>query len=200
MGDEEMTHAPSNAPSNASSNAPRMQNAMHSAMHERTQRTQLTRRIQDLGENPRVPSAAGPVDKGVPVKQVRIDGVEIQARAWFKLATLAEKRGLTVAQVVAAGVEAMVAEPAYKPEAAQFGRMTTPAERRKMTPRRKQRCSELYAIGLTDREIAKRIGMSDEAVRLWRNNMQLPVIRRGRRSDADLKRIEAITTKASTAA
>lgn len=116
--------------------------------------------------------------------------VAISGQSWFKLATVAEKRELTVAQLVAHIAETAVAEPGKRPERDTYGRPATPTERRKMTPRRLARLRELHALGLSDGEIASHIGLSDESVRQWRNRLQLPVIRRGPRARADQIRPE----------
>lgn len=112
---------------------------------------------------------------------VLVADVKVPARAWFKLATVAENREITVAQLVAHIAETAVAEPGKRPERDTYGRPSTPTERRKMTPRRLARLRELHALGLSDGQIASHIGLSDEAVRQWRNRLQLPVIRRGPR-------------------
>lgn len=108
------------------------------------------------------------------ISKVVVNGVTISGKAWFKLASLGEKRGLTVAQVLSAGVEAMVADPASRSEASRYGRATTPVERRKMTARRLQRCRELYALGLPDREIANRVGLDVYAIEAWRGREDIP--------------------------
>lgn len=105
-------------------------------------------------------------------RQVVVNGVNVSGRAWFKLATLAEKRDMTVADVVAQGIEAMVAPD--RSEASKYGRTTTPLDRRKMTPRRQIRCRELYALGYPDPMIAKSIGLSSDAVQTWREKEELP--------------------------
>jgi hypothetical protein len=105
-------------------------------------------------------------------KQVIVNGVHVSGRAWFKLATLAEKRGLTVAEVVAGGIEAMITPD--RSEASKFGRTTTPLDRRKMTPRRMSRCRELYALGYPDYVIAQGVGLATDAITTWREKEQLP--------------------------
>lgn len=147
--------------------------------NERT--NELTDDYQDKGRKSSVPNTPTPVNND---KLVAVEGVKLRGNAWWKLADVAEKRNLTVAQLVAHIAEVSVADPSRLPERDTYGRPTTPTERRKMTPRRLARLRELHALGMSDGEISSHIGLSDEAVRQWRNRLRLPVIRRGPRKQA----------------
>lgn len=114
---------------------------------------------------------------------ITIQDVRVRGKAWWKLGEIAEKRQLSIGQLISTIAESAVAE---ERPVGRFGRLATPMERRKMTPRRLDRLRELHALGMSDGEIATDIEMSAETVRTWRNQLELPVIRRTARTMNEL--------------